>query len=484
MNLRKFPATFWIANTMELFERWAYYGMFAILSVYLTDPVSRGGLGFTQEQRGVMQAVVTGILYLLPILGGAIADRFGFRKVLLAAFTTLVAGYYAMGHTGSYGAVFSAFLVVAIGGSLFKPVIVATVSKTSPRGRDTIGFGIFYMIVNIGGFIGPFTTSKLRDLEWVHVFHMCAGVILINLLLLLFFREPDSKRSKMNDSVKHALKQVIGNSLIVIGDRKFMTFLLIMSGFWTMYMQIFFTLPVYITQWVDTTAVYNSSGLLAMIIGTVEDGRGIIRPEMILNIPAFTIICFQVVISGMVRRISPPVSILMGIVVVAAGLGICTLGMSGWIIITGVVTVAFGEMVSSPRIQEYSGRIAPRDKVALYMGYSFLPLALGNILGGLLSGKLYAVLSDKYAFAEKLLLGKGLTARGLDPSTLLEKACEGFGTDITGLTGLMYHAYQPYRIWYVFAAIGLITAISLFAFNNNLGGKKEVNPPDSAPSQG
>ena len=89
-SLKSFPRTFWLANTMELFERWAYYGMFAVLSVYLTDPVSKGGLGFSQEQRGVMQAVVTGILYLLPILGGAIADRFGFRKVLIAAFITIL----------------------------------------------------------------------------------------------------------------------------------------------------------------------------------------------------------------------------------------------------------------------------------------------------------------------------------------------------------------------------------------------------------
>ena len=95
-SIKSFPRTFWIANTMELFERWAYYGMFTVLSVYLTDPVSTGGLGFSQEQRGVMQAIVTGILYLLPIAGGAIADRFGFRKVLIAAFVTLASGYFAM----------------------------------------------------------------------------------------------------------------------------------------------------------------------------------------------------------------------------------------------------------------------------------------------------------------------------------------------------------------------------------------------------
>ncbi|HEY9113691.1 MAG TPA: MFS transporter, partial [Bacteroidales bacterium] len=162
----KFPRTFWLVNTFELFERWAYYGMLTVLSVYLTDPVSQGGLGFTQGQRGVMQAVATALLYLIPILGGAIADRFGYRKVLLAAFVTLASGYFAMGSTHAYGAVFMAFLLVAVGGAIFKPIIVATISKTTTKETDTLGYGIFYMIVNIGGFIGPFFASKLRDINW------------------------------------------------------------------------------------------------------------------------------------------------------------------------------------------------------------------------------------------------------------------------------------------------------------------------------
>ena len=162
-DIRSFPRTFWIANSMELFERWAYYGMFTILSVYMTDPVSKGGLGFTQEQRGIMQAIVTGVLYLLPVLGGALADRFGFRKVLLAAFVTLSSGYFAMGQFHAYAPFFIAFLIVAIGGAIFKPIIVGTVSKTTDKSTETLGFGIFYMIVNIGGFIGPWAASRMRE---------------------------------------------------------------------------------------------------------------------------------------------------------------------------------------------------------------------------------------------------------------------------------------------------------------------------------
>ena len=210
-TLKKFPATFWVANLMELFERWAYYGMFVVLSVYLTNPVSEGGLGFTDSQRGIMQAFVTGILYLLPILGGAIADKYGFRKVLLAAFVTLASGYYFMGEFNTYFLVFSAFMIVAIGGALFKPIIVATVSKTTTKETDTIGFGIFYMIVNVGGWIGPFVASRLRALDWNYVFWMCAAVILFNVVLLMFYKEPakDKDEKKSPSKSKSKKEQLI-----------------------------------------------------------------------------------------------------------------------------------------------------------------------------------------------------------------------------------------------------------------------------------
>lgn len=319
-SVKSFPRTFWLANTMELFERWAYYGMFAVLSVYLTDPVSKGGLGFSQEQRGIMQAVVTGILYLLPIIGGAIADRLGFRKVLLAAFVTLASGYFAMGQFHAYAPVFIAFLVVAVGGAIFKPVIVATVSKTTAKGSDTLGFGIFYMIVNVGGFIGPYAASKLRDIDWKLVFLMCAIVILINLVLLFFYKEPKIGDKKRKEPLSQAIKQILKNTAIVLKDTKFVLFLLIIVGFWTMYMQLFFTIPVYITQWIDTSVVYNRLGILKNLIGFVEDGTGIIRPEMMINVPALTIIIFQVMVSSILTSVKPVKSMIVGIIVVAVGM--------------------------------------------------------------------------------------------------------------------------------------------------------------------
>lgn len=463
-----FPPTFWIANTMELFERWAYYGMFALLSVYLTDPVSQGGLGFSQEERGIMQAVVTAILYLLPILGGAVADRFGFRKVLLAAFLTLASGYFAMGNFHAYAPVFIAFTVVAVGGAMFKPIIVATVSKVSPKNKETLGFGIFYMIVNIGGFIGPFVAKQLRDLDWKLVFYMCTAVILINLVLLFFYKEPVEEK-KEKPSLLESIKEVFRNAVVVLGDLKFMIFLLIIAGFWIVYMQLFFTIPVYITQWVDTSVIYEKLGLLKNLIGSQKDGLGVVNPEMMINIPAFTIILFQVLISKLLGRTAPLKTIFTGIIIVAFAYAMLFSFTNGWAVILMLVILAFGEMASSPRIQEYTSKIAPREKVALYMGFSFLPVAAGNLAGGLLSGWLYGRMADKYAFLREYLVQNTQMRMDemqlLDDGELFQSALNQLNMTIQELNGVLYQTYHPGKMWLVFAAIGLLTALALFIYN-------------------
>ncbi len=468
-TFQKFPRTFWIANTLELFERWAYYGMFTVISVYLTNPVSTGGLGFTQEQRGIMQAIATGILYLLPILGGAIADRFGYRKVLLGAFASLVAGYLAMGFTSTYATVFIAFLFVALGGAFFKPVIVATVSKTTSKDTDTLGFGIFYMIVNIGGFIGPFVASKLRDIDWIYVFIMSGAVIALNILILYFFKEPAREKEKENESLGETLSKLITNTVTILKDIRFDLFLLIITGMWMMYMQIFFTLPIYITEWINTSDLYNSSSIIAAIFGTTENGTGIIRPEMILNIPALTIIIFQVFMSNRLKNIHPVKSMIFGISIIAVGFFIFSYSTLGTLLVAGIVILAFGEMASSPRIQEYISRIAPKDKVALYMGYSFLPVAGGNIFGGLLSGSLYAKISDKYALLKDYLVKNGLdkmeNIKDMDGAILFSQSADKLGIRPDELTLLLYKEYHPGNIWLIFGAIGIATSLLLILYN-------------------
>ncbi len=469
-TFKKFPRTFWIANSMELFERWAWYGLFAVLALYLTQSTDTGALGFSQTQKGSIMGTITFILYLLPLFTGSLADRFGYKKMLIIAFVILSSAYYLMGQFRSYTAVYATFLLVAIGAAIFKPIVSATVAKTTDESTSSIGFGLFYMIVNIGGFIGPVFSSKLRHIYgWHIVFLMAASAILVNIILAIFFyKEPD--RVKNEDSFWASISKSLKNILIALSDMKLTVFLIIMIGFWTMFNQLFYTLPNFIDQWVDTAMIYNwihgFSPAIASAVGTKE---GIIAPEMMVNLDAGFIILFQIIISSLVMRLKPVNSIITGIAVVSIGIGLAFGTNNGFYVIAAILIFSLGEMASSPKFTEYIGRIAPKKKEALYMGTSFLPVAVGNYLAGVFSGPVYQSMSDKVTLLQLEMAKRGLEIPAISKSftqnDYFRKAAELLHTDQHGLTQMLWNSYHPYRIWMIFSAIGVVTIIALFLYN-------------------
>ncbi len=475
-TFKKFPKTFWIANTMELFERWAWYGLFAVLALYLTQSTDTGALGFTQSQKGTMMGTVTAILYFLPLFTGALADRFGYKKMLIIAFVIYSSSYLLMGQARSYTAVYGAFLLVALGAALFKPIVSATVAKTTDETTSSIGFGIFYMIVNIGGFIGPVFSSKLRHIYgWHIVFIMAASAIAVNILLaLIFYKEPG--RVKNTDPFWPSITKSLRHIVTALSDVKLTVFLIIMIGFWTMFNQLFYTLPNFIYQWVDTSMIYQwihgFSPDMAAAFGTE---KGIIAPEMLVNLDAGFIILFQILISSLVMRLKPVNAIITGIMVVSVGIGFAFGTNNGFYVILGIFIFAIGEMASSPKFTEYIGRIAPKNKEALYMGTSFLPVAVGNYLAGILSGPVYQSMSDKVSLLQRYVAKQGLhiptISEKFTQNDYLKRAAELLHTDQHGLTQILWNTYHPYRIWILFSAIGVVTIIALFLYNHFVLGK-------------
>jgi dipeptide/tripeptide permease len=455
---------------MELFERWAWYGLFAVLALYLTKSTDEGALGFTQSQKGSIMGTVTAILYFLPLITGAIADRVGYKKVLTIAFIILSSSYLLMGYVSSYFAVYSAFLMVALGAALFKPVVSATVAKTTNDQTSSIGFGIFYMIVNIGGFVGPLFSSKLREAYgWKIVFIMAASAIFINLIIVTFFyKEP--YREKSQDSLGESIKKSLSNIWIALKDLKLLIFLIIMVGFWTMFNQLFYTLPNFIDQWVNTKVIYNAiasiSPGLAAAIGT---SNGTIAPEMMVNLDAGAIILFQILISSLVMRLRPVNAIMTGILVNAIGIGIAFSQHNGLYVILGIFIFAIGEMASSPKFTEYIGKIAPRNKEALYMGTSFLPVAAGNFITGFLSGDVYEAWSDKITLLKQEVAVRGLSVPEISASftqnDYIKRASELMGMNEDQLTQYLWDTYHPQKIWMLFSAIGIVTIIGLFLYD-------------------
>ncbi len=466
---RKFPRTFWVANTMELFERWAWYGMFMVFAVYLTGSRDTGALGFSQEQKGYLMGPVVALLYFLPVITGAIADKFGYKKVLFSSYLILASGYLLMGLVGSYGAMYAVFMYVAVGAALFKPIISATISKTTTDETSSIGFGIFYMMVNIGAFIGPIFASKFREFDWFYVFLMSSLVIVANMLMLaFFFKEPE--RAQNHESLSGAFKTIFKNIGVALSDFRFLFFLLIIIGFWAMYNQLFYTLPVFIDQWMDTSVMYNFlykiSPALAQAIG---NEHGTISPEMLSNIDALYIVIFQIAVSAFVMRFKPLNAMVGGIFVSAIGIGLTFATNNPFYLIVTVLVFGLGEMASSPKITEYIGKIAPKDKVALYMGCSFLPMAGGNFFAGILSGSVYGNMSDKLTLLQRDLQQRSLKLPEISDqftqNDLFQMAAQKLQMNQAELTDYLWQTYHPQNIWYIFTGIGIATALILLIYD-------------------
>ncbi|MBN2172538.1 MAG: MFS transporter [Bacteroidales bacterium] len=468
-NIKTFPRTFWIANIMELFERWAWYGMFILLALYLTGSTDEGMLGFSQEQKGVLMGTVVGLLYFLPTITGAIADRFGYKKVLIVAYIILSTGYLLMGTVKGYGGMWFAFMYLAVGAALFKPVISATISKTSTKETASIGFGIFYMIVNVGAFIGPYVASELREISWNLPFIMASAMILLNLILvIIFYKEPPNER--VEEPLKKSIGTIFKNIYVALTDIKFLVFLIIIVGFWTMYNQLFYTLPVFIEQWVDTTriyeAIYSFWPGFAQAIGT--DG-GTILAEKLVNIDAMYIVIFQVLVSSLVIKIKPLNTMITGFLLCTIGISLWFITMDGRYLFLTILIFAVGEMAGSPKILEYIGNIAPKDKVALYMGCYFIPMSGGNFFAGLISGNVYGNMSDKVNLVKQEIAVRGLSIPDISGSftqnAFLEKAANMLGMTRQQMTQYLWETYHPQNFWMVCAGIGLFTVISLFIFD-------------------
>lgn len=464
---KKFPRTFWVANTMELFERFAWYGFFMLFANYLTKSSDIGGLEFSQNQKGLIMGVGTGILYFLPIITGAIADKWGYKKVLILSFFIYVSAFILMPLFDTFTGVFLIYLYLAVGAALFKPVISATIAKTTTHKTASIGFGIFYMMVNIGSFLGPLLTLAFKDTSYDLVFYISAAIISVNFILILFYNEPE--RNETKEPLGETIKLVFKNIITVLVDFKFVLFLVIAAGFWTMYLQLFFMLPVFIEQWVDTSSWFNYfSANIPFIAETYSIGNQM-DPEFITNFDAMFIILFQVLISSVIMRWRALNVMMTGFMISTIGLSLTLMTQNPLFIISSLFIFAIGEMTASPKITEYIGRIAPADKKALYMGYSFIPMFLGNILAGIVSGPVYQKTSDLVSFvreeADKINLD---LPEQLSQTEELNTLAKEMNMSHGELVNYLWINYNPSQIWMVVAGIGTLAAVGLYFYNRFL----------------
>jgi dipeptide/tripeptide permease len=232
----RFPGFFWAANTMEIFERMGWYGFYAVSSLYLTGAVAEGGLGLSSEDRGVIQGLATFFLYLFPAVFGALADRYGFKQMFLASCAVMIPGYLLLQLPESFWGFLGVYFLVAVGHGMFKPVVISSVAKAVTEETGSMGFGIFYMMVNIGGFLGPIVAGVVRGWDWDYVFYASAAWILVmGIVALIFYKEPPRDEAMEQ---RRSLREVFGGIVAVVGNGRFFVFvagilvLLVMGSKW------------------------------------------------------------------------------------------------------------------------------------------------------------------------------------------------------------------------------------------------------------
>lgn len=419
--LKSFSKNFWTVIVMEFFERGSYYGVMSVLSVYLVLNANEGGLGFSKESVGVIKSTITPLLYFLPILSGAIADRFGYRKTLMFAFVMMSLGYFLTSLFTSYALVFASLILMAVGAGFFKPIISGTIARTTDKSNSTLAFGIYYWSINLGAFLFPLIlVPMLKQISWKYIFIMAAiGTGWLLLLNLFVYKEPEKPTSTKT------LKNVLFDMFKVLGDFRFVIMIVIYSGFWILYFQQFDTVLWYVKDYVDTEPVNKLVNSFLSIFVSNPNWKFDVEHVTVIN--AGTIIVLQIFISNLVKNKKALPTMIAGITLGTLGMAILAVSTHPFVFIAGIFIFSIGEMTAHPKFISYVGLIAPEDKKALYLGYAFLYGVLGSGIGGILGANLYVHFVDNLK--------------------------------------------NPTLLWIIFSSIGLLTIAGLLLYNKFLAPK-------------
>ncbi len=442
---------------METFERLAYYGVRVVIPIYIAQADEVHGLHFTQAQKGTIFMLWALVQTGVPIFSGGFADRYGYKRTIAVSILIKATGYLLMATQRAFWPFTFGCMTLALGTAVFKPGVQGTLVRTLTERTSSVGWGTFYMVVNVGGFLGPPLAHFLYGYSWPTVFFGCAGIVLVNLLLLLTYREVPSGGDRRGGPL-HVAAITFRNLM----RPKLFVFILVMSGFWLMFMQLYDMLPNFIVDWIDSRSIVETLHLPAMFTASTPRGT-MVTQEWMINIDSALIVTAVVLVSWLVSRMRRVHSIFLGIVIASAGLVAAGFTMSGWACLLGIVLFAFGEMLSAPKMNEYLGVIAPEGEKALYMGYANMPVAIGWSYGSVMGGRVYEEMGDKANLALRYLAERhGIT--GVDRTQAVARLQQAVGLDAAQATRLLWDAYHPYRLWYPFAAIGLASALGILLY--------------------
>lgn len=401
-----FEPAFWVANFTEIFERIAYYATTAVLAIYLSEQ-----LHFSNELTGWLVGTFGLVVWFLPILGGTLADRFGFRRALMFAYLVMTLGYFLLGSLSApwmqpmrralsdKWLVLAILMIPALGPGVVKPCVAGTTARASNENTRSIGYSIYYTLVNIGGALGPiiaFLVRKQLGLGIENVFRVASGsVFLMFWTTIFFYREPARSGEEKVASVWAAIKNVF----VVLGNLRFVLFLVIFSGFFVMFWQQYISVPLFLRQYVNPNA----------------------NVDLLLSVDAIVVISCQILVTYLTRKLPAFLTMALGILITGLAWILPALHPSLFLFVLALVCVALGEITQVSRYYEYVSRLAPPGQQGLYMGYAFLPIGIGYFIGGALGGYLL------HHYGEVL--------------------------------------HRPQQMWWVITGVGILTAILLWLYD-------------------
>lgn len=466
-QIRGLKPNFWFSNWLEANERLAFFGSRAILPLYMVYAVAQGGIGLSYGEKGLIYSIWAVVQCLVPMVSGGFTDQYGYKKSLYIAYTINILGYLTFAFATGFWTSLGAACLIGLGTAIFKPPVQGTIAKASTSENSSIAWGIFYWAVNVGGFLAPLLAAIIRgETNFKLVFFCAAGVTAFNFIPTLFFyREPE----KVGEVKPKTVTQTFIDTITTLKDRNFLIFLAIFSGFWFMFMQLWDLLPNFIDEWVNSRDI--APFFHAISPGTVL-ASGNVKPEMLINIDAFAIIALMLVIAWLTGKLHPMVALIGGMIVSVVAFVGAGISQSGLVVAVAIFVFAIGEMMCSPKFQEYIGLTAPPDKKALYMGYSNIPFAVGWGVGNLISGFLYEQLGSKLAFAREYLVGTlGMEAAKVAQipqeevmSTMISLLNGGKGGTMEQANRILWDLHHPWLVWVVLGAVGLVATVLMIFY--------------------
>lgn len=476
-----------LANFMEVLERLAYYGLRTVLPVYMVLAVEKGGPQFDHVQKGAVYAWWALVQSMVPVFSGGFADRFGYKKTVGVAIAIKAAGYVVMaycveagaiisggastgepGHIAVLGVFMAGALLLAAGTAIFKPGLQGMIALSMPEGTKPTGWAVFYQLVNVGGFLGPFLAGVMRLLDWKYVFLSCAVIVCLNYFILLMFAEPEKSGDGFGDA---SAWSILWQSFIGVWEPRLFCFIVLFSGYWLMFFQLFDILPNFIADWVYSSGPLNTIArpIIELFGGTVPaEWGGNLPQEYMINLNAGVCMTLAFLAGYLTSRMRAVTAMALGIGLSCIAIYALGFSMNGWYTLMAIAGFSIGEITASPRKAEYLASLAPPGREGLYLGYVNATQAIGWSIGSVLAGRLYQEGGDKTVLARRMLVERfdmsAPAVEELKKTAVMPKLESLLELGTRETTALLWDTYAPNSMWAVFAAIGVSSMLGLLVY--------------------